>query len=257
LRLSARARSCRCLVPCRSARPIGQAATGAKLPPAPSCHPVPGGRPGLPKRRRPPRVAPGGLRHAEKHAEIRLEQGLHVRGLAIEAMGNRDCPRFEPAGGPGSAITPSWERGDARHPCCFEQLSGRLPSQQAGQHGDPSTAKRSRAFIRSSEGSVGQVTNTILYPIQSTSNAVPRCGTRAVRVTPDPTVLSGRRALLSLARPDLPFRDDDSLAAPGPPSARGRRVRGARDGLDPAGAGDGLHRRRGLGRRLEGRRTGG
>ena len=69
-----------------------------------------------------------------RHAEIRLEQGLHVRKLTIDAMRDRGATRFELTGRHRNAIPPAWERRDARRPGCGEQLGLRFPSQQVGRH---------------------------------------------------------------------------------------------------------------------------
>ena len=110
-----------------------------------------------PKRRRPPRVPPGGLSHASR-AKIRLGKALHVLEPAIDA--HRSARARIPA---------AWERMAARSLHCLEQLGFGLGSQGQGQHGVASswTAKGGRPFICSWRSGAGQETKRILSTNQS------------------------------------------------------------------------------------------
>ena len=77
-----------------------------------------------PKRRRPPRVTPGGLPHASCAKRDRLGATLLILGPAAIA-GARKHRDAEPA---------AWQRMAARRRCCFEQRAFGLPSGD-GQHG--------------------------------------------------------------------------------------------------------------------------
>jgi hypothetical protein len=213
-----RGRSIRCAIPGdRMVRPVVVlppsllpriASCGANLRPRhrPGAHRPGAHRPSAarrsPKRRRPPRVAPGGLPRAEKHAEIRLEQGLHVRELAIDAMRDRGVTRFELTEG-RNAIPSDWERRGARPPRCSWQLGFRVPSHQTGQHGvlsldDPNGPRihpyrgqeaRSRykvhfstlqtAKVKRSKGLVRVKVATLVLAYLVAHSSCPRPGTRS------------------------------------------------------------------------------
>ncbi len=106
------------------------------------------GHPRPPKRRRPPRVSPGGLPRALR-AKIRLGKALHVLEPAIDAHRSARA-----------RIAAAWGRMAARSLDCLEQLGFGLGSQGQGQHGWSSrwTAKSGRRFICSWRSCGGQET---------------------------------------------------------------------------------------------------